>query len=420
MSRSEEILNQVFSNVVQNKCIIRDSEPLMEKFVPEAFPNRDDQIRSIAEAVSPVLIGRQPSNLSIYGKTGTGKTAVTRWVLSRLADKAKENSVSNLQICYVNYRILGGPYRIIVELCKQLGIDKINKIPCSGLALGELFDRFREGLDSQKKTIILVIDEVDWCIEKERGKPQGNNLLYDLNRIQLSQSKIVIIGIANRESKEWLDAGTLSTLKTEEVHFLPYNATEIGDILRQRANLALFGAVLDEGSINVCAALAAAEHGDARRALNLLRVAAELAIRRNNKSITEKHVRDAENSIDFDRVIQTLKDLPAHMKALIISVFAIGETKVVDSSQHTTGRLYETYSKLCKQMIMPPLTQRRVSQLINEMEAMGLIHAVSLNLGHYGRTKKITLGVAPSTIIIALEEHPVYGDIIRSHLPFYA
>jgi len=43
-----------------------------------------------------------------------------------------------------------------------------------------------------------------------------------------------------------------------------------------------------------------------------------------------------------------------------------------------------------------PLTQRRVSGLINELDSIGLLNTQLVNMGRYGRTKKIRLGVTPS------------------------
>jgi cell division control protein 6 len=134
---------------------------------------------------------------------------------------------------------------------------------------------FRRGLDVHKQFCIAVLDEVDALV-----KQKGDTLLYELTRINevLMHSKVALVGISNDlRFKEFLDPRVLSSLSEEEIVFTPYNAEELKDILQHRSNLAFNENVIDNGTLSLCAALAAAEHGDARRALDLLRVAGELA-----------------------------------------------------------------------------------------------------------------------------------------------
>ncbi|MCD6592982.1 cell division control protein Cdc6, partial [Candidatus Bathyarchaeota archaeon] len=135
---------------------------------------------------------------------------------------------------------------------------------------------------------------------------------------------------------------------------------------------------------------AAAEHGDARRALDLLRVAAELAEREGKSIISEDHVYQAQKRIEHDRVAETLKTLPIHSKIVLLSVFLISKHK---GKGLMTGDIYNVYCELCGEMNINPLTQRRVSGLINELDVMGLVNSRVVSLGRYGRSKKTTLGV---------------------------
>lgn len=149
------------------------------------------------------------------------------------------------------------------------------------------------------------------------------------------------------------------------------------------------GNVLLDGTIGLCSALAAAEHGDARRALDLLRVAGELAEREGSSKILEDHIRLAEKRIEHDRVLDALANLPPHSKIVLCSVYLLGKTK----TNCATGDIYEVYCELGELSGLAPLTQRRVSGLINELDVIGLLNARIVNMGRYGRTKKIRLGV---------------------------
>jgi cell division control protein 6 len=150
--------------------------------------------------------------------------------------------------------------------------------------------------------------------------------------------------------------------------------------------------VLSDSALSICSALAAAEHGDARRALDLLRVAGEVAERQGATVVTEEHVRQAEKHIEHNRVVESLKNLTLHSKLVLLSVYHLNK------SSATTGEIYDVYNELCGEMGSGLLTQRRLGTLINELDSMGLVNAKVVSMGRYGRTKKIRLEISRSLI----------------------
>jgi len=338
--------------------------------------------------LAPVLKGARASNIFIYGKTGTGKTAVVKYVLSQLSRKAKEFSLP-MKVCYVNCRLAGTEYRVLSSLCDSLDTS----VPFTGLSLGEVFDRFKSGLDARRLQLVAVLDEIDALI-----KTRGDLLLYELTRVNegLSCSKASLVGISNDlRFKEFLDPRVLSSLSEEEMVFRPYDANELQDILDDRAKRAFHSDVSVESAVRLCAALAAAEHGDARRALDLLRVAAQLAEREGTRQIAEEHVRQAERRIEHDRVFEALNHLPSHSKLVMCCAYTLSQ---VNARKAITGDIYEVYRELCAQCGVTPLTQRRVSGLINELDALGLLNTRVISMGRYGRTKKIGLGITADLV----------------------
>jgi len=381
-----DVLGYVFDSFLRGASIFTNREVLRHDYVPEALPHREEQVRFLGEMVAPVLKGERCSNVFLYGKTGTGKTAVMKYVLNKLRQKASEFG-SPVRVCYVNCRMAGTEYRVFSALCDALGVH----VPFTGLALGEVFDRFKRGLDAEKHVFIGVLDEVDALV-----KIRGDVLLYELTRINeaLRRSKTTLVGISNDlRFKEFLDPRVLSSLSEEEIVFKPYNAAELQDILFERARMAFHEKIVSEGAIGLCAALAAAEHGDARRALDLLRVAGELAEREGGPQVSEEHIKRAEKRIEHDRVTEALRNLPFHSKLVLCSVYLLCRSQV----QQVTGNIYSLYSELCGQVGVAPLTQRRVSGLINELDVIGVLNTQVVNMGRYGRTKKIRLGINPST-----------------------
>lgn len=400
------ILDDVFRRFVNNAYIFKDREVLRHDYLPDKLPHREDQIRLLGETVAPVLKGARCSNIFIYGKTGTGKTAVAKYVLSHLENKAKEFAAP-VKFSYINCRTAGSEYRVFASLCQSIGIS----VPFTGLSVGEVFDRFRAGLNACRIIFIIVLDEIDALIKK-----CGDGLLYELTRINenLSKSKVSLVGISNDlRLKEFLDPRVFSSLSEEEMVFRPYDASELRNILFERAKIAFCDGVLSEGALSLCAALAAAEHGDARRALDLLRVAGEVAERQGASVVAEEHVREAEKHIEHNRVTEALKNLTLHSKLVVLTVYHLSKANV---QRAITGEIYNVYCELCGELGLAPLTQRRLSTLINELDSMGLLNAKVTSMGRYGRTKKIGLEIARTLIKDVFSNDGRLGSLINYEL----
>jgi len=382
---SHSTIDGIFENFVKSAQLFRDREVLRHDYLPESLPHREEQIRLLGETVAPVLKDARCSNIFIYGKTGTGKTAVTKYVLGHLEAKAKEYGAP-VRFSYVNCRMTGSAYRVFASLTQSLGMS----VPFTGLSVGEVFDRFRGRLDSSRTNFIAVLDEIDALI-----KDRGDSVLYELTRINegLSKSKFSLIGISNDlRLKEFLDPRVFSSLSEEEIVFRPYDASELRNILLERSKLSFHEGSLSDAALSICSALAAAEHGDARRALDLLRVAGEVAERLGSKLVSEEHVREAEKHIEHDRVVEALKNLTLHSKLVLLSVYRLSK------SSATTGEIFDVYSQLCGELGSGILTQRRLGTLINELDSMGLVNAKVVSMGRYGRTKKIRLEISRTLV----------------------
>ncbi len=396
------ILDDVFSNFMNNTKVFKDREILRHDYLPDRLPHREEQITQLGEAVAPVLKGARSSNIFIYGKTGTGKTAVTKYVLGHLEFKAKEYNAP-IRVCYINCQLVGSEYRVFASLCQSLGLS----VPFTGLSVGEVFERFRTSLDISGVIFIIILDEVDVLI-----KNRGDGLLYELTRINetLHNSKVSVVGISNDlRLKEFLDPRVLSSLSEEEMVFRPYDAGELMNILLERAISAFYEGVLTDSALKLCSALAAAEHGDARRALDLLRVAGEVAERSGVNTVIEAHVREAEKHIEHNRVVEALQNLTLHSKLVLLSVYKLNRE---GGRRAIAGEIYEVYNEICAELGLTSLTQRRLCSLINELDSMGLVNAKVISMGRYGRTKKISLEIARNILRDVFESDSRIGRLV--------
>ncbi len=389
----QKTIHDIFKDAINSKPIFKDKSVLTINFTPQNIMHRDSFIYTLSKILAVSLKGDKPSNVFIYGPTGTGKTLVTTFVLKELKKAADDNG-SNLTYVYVNSnlkRVADTEYRLLSYIANELG----ESIPFTGLPTDVVYDRFFKKLKEIGGVVILAIDEIDILVEKI-----GDRFLYTLTRINQELEGVVVslIGISNNLSfTEHLDARVKSSLSEEEIWFTPYNALQLRDILNERAKLAFNEGKINEAVINKCAALAAQEHGDARKALDLLRVAGEIAERLNAEKVLEEHVDMAEKKIDYDRIFEAVKTLPKHSNFVLYAIIEL--LKENDNSKVLTGDVYNTYSDICKRNKIKPLTQRRVSDIISELDVLGIINAKVISHGRYGRTREITFSNSLDTYL---------------------
>ncbi|GAB6147812.1 ORC1-type DNA replication protein [Stetteria hydrogenophila] len=396
-------IDDIFERSVKSR-IFKRREVLMPDYVPEVLPHREAEIRRLAATLAPALRGERPNNVFIYGLTGTGKTAVTRFVLKKLEEKAGELRVPVRGI-YVNCRHRDTPYRVLADIAESLEV----RVPFTGLSTGEVFSRLVKKLRGRAGVLIVVLDEIDFLVKRH-----GDDVLYKLTRINEmldGGSKVSIIGITNSvRFVESLDPRVKSSLSEEEMVFPPYTAEQIRDILEARAEEAFQPGVLDDDVIPLCAALAAREHGDARRALDLLRVAGEIAERRGLDRVTRSHVMEARNEIERDRVADVVRSLPLHGKLVLASI-----VMATGGGRHytTTGEVYDLYLQLTSSINIEKVTFRRVSGIIGELDMLGLIVGRVTSRGRYGKTRVIELASDAEAIIEALSEDPMLDGVLE-------
>jgi len=382
-------LTKFFENYLNTALIFDNKKSLQSNYTPETIPHRDEQIEQLAGILAPALRTEKPSNIFLYGKTGTGKTCVTQYVMGQILNLSKEKKLE-LKYYYLNCKlkkVADTEYRLMAQLCRAFG----KEVPATGLPTEEIYRIFIEAIDNQKQLIILVLDEIDQLVTKA-----GDGILYNLTRLnsELKKCEFSIIGISNDLMfTDNLDPRIKSSLSEEELVFPPYNALQLQDILRQRSEVAFKKNVIEEGVVEKCAAYAAREHGDARRALELLRVAGELAERNNSNKIKLEHLDQAEDKIERDRILDIVKTQPKQFQIALYSILNVCK----DDEKIFTGDVYDHYKKTCNKVSIKPLTQRRLSDIIQEFDMLGIINAKVISKGRYGRTREIKIAIHPST-----------------------
>ncbi|PSQ02051.1 cell division control protein Cdc6 [Halobacteriales archaeon QS_5_70_17] len=434
---TDEASPGLFDDLLSGEPIFENKEVLRPSYTPRKLPHREEQINNMATILVTALRGDTPSNILIYGKTGTGKTASAKFVSEELESTSQKYEVP-CDVQYINCEVTDTQYRVLAQLANtyieqnralieedlerlrglrsdleergpsaladtefedaddlaarietlETDLEEAEPVPMTGWPTDRVYSTFFEAVDYRERVVVIMLDEIDKLVEKS-----GDDTLYNLSRMnsELENSRVSIMGISNDlKFTDFLDPRVKSSLGEEEIVFPPYDATQLKDILQHRSEIAFKDDTLSEDVIPLCAAFAAQEHGDARRALDLLRTAGELAERGRTERINEEHVRRAQEKIELDRVVEVVRTLPTQSKLVLYAVILLEDNGVHNIN---TGEVFNIYKRLCEEIDMDVLTQRRVTDLISELDMLGIVNAVVVSKGRYGRTKEMSLSV---------------------------
>ena len=377
-------LTTYFENFTKNTSIFINKRILQSNYIPKLIIHRDEQIEQISKILAPCLKLEKPSNILLYGKTGTGKTVTIKHITNQLLQVAERKQCA-VKVLYINCklkRVADTEYRLIAQLARDLN----RAVPATGLPTDEVYKIFYSAIDGQEQIILLILDEIDHLIKKAEDE-----ILYNLTRIneELKHAQVTIIGISNdAKFLDNLDPRVRSSLSEEGIVFPPYNALQIKDILYERTQQAFRAVVVESGVIEKCAAYAARDHGDARRAIELLRVAGELAERNGHWAVKIEHIDEAEEKIERDYIIEIVSTQPKQYQCVIYTIFSLLKFR---NEPILTGEVYEVYKKMCGRVGLRPLTQRRVSDILAELDMLGIINGKVISKGRHGRTREIQL-----------------------------
>ena len=403
-----ESKSNIFDSLSHDERIFKNREALSSTYIPKHFPHREEEIGNIANILKPALNGSRPSNILIYGQTGTGKTAVAKFICDQITAKAK-NDDKKIHTAYINCKQTNTTYSILSNIGKAYSKEWEEEIPIAGWRIDKVYAEVKQKAKENGGIVILVLDEIDALVTKA-----GDDILYHLTSLNsdLENSKISIIGISNDvKFTSWLDPRVKSRLGEESLAFAPYNAPQIEEILYERSKIAFKENVVEPLVVSYCSSKAAQEHGDVRKALDLLRISAELADREEREIVTARYVNLAQNVMENDQVKNIISTLPIQNKATFASIIVNQGSR--KNGQQTTGEVYETYSRICNIFKLEVLTQRRISNLISELDMQGLIHAKTVSHGRQGRTKYISLAIEENQLKVVMKNDSFFADILE-------
>ncbi|ELZ74710.1 orc1/cdc6 family replication initiation protein [Haloferax larsenii] len=378
--------------------IFTNKDALGESYKPERIQERDDEISEYMDALQPVVDGWEPNNVFLYGNTGVGKTAVTEFLLEMLLEDVSQYDDVDLSVISINCKTLNSSYQVAVELVNELRPPGA-EISSTGYPQQTVFKKLFQELDDVGGTILIVLDEVDSIGERDE-------LLYELPRARsngkLEAAKVGLVGISNDfKFHDQLDPRVQDTLCERELHFPPYQAPELQNILESRADVAIAEGACEEGVLNLCAALAARDSGSARQALDLLRLAGEHAENNDDSQITLDHVDIARQKLEQERVVEGMRELTENGHFALLAVVS---KAAHDETPCRMRDLYQEYLRLCNSAGIDPLAQRSVHNHLSDLRMLGILSAEENRTGSRGNYYSYALDVPFSSAMEALSD----------------
>ena len=396
-------VDELIAKAEMGVSLFADRDVLHHSHIPNTIQHRDAEQTQVTESLLPIIRGSRPSNLLVYGKPGTGKTLVVRKVILKIQESVKRRNFP-IKLVYTNAKVETTLYGLLVSFGRQLEMDD-KELPWTGISISSLFTRILSKIQRDSTNVVLVIDEIDFLAKiVSKG---SKDILYHITRAneRLQSGSLTFVGISNNLTfKDILDPRVISSLSEEEIVFPNYTIEQLRTIILERIRAAFNPGVVEESASNLCATLAGREHGDARRAIDLIRVAGEIAERDQSTSVIGDHVHAAFEKIEEDKETTAIKSYPLHEKLVLAAVMR--------ANGSTTGGIYNTYKELCRGVRQKELTQRRITQMLSEIEMSGLISGRLVHQGVHGNTKKFKLTISPDLVRNTLRQDATFEEMV--------
>jgi len=330
---------------------------------------RDDEISQLATAVNPAIFGQSPSNVLIYGKTGTGKSLCAKYVSRRLVETASDEGVT-ATFAYVDCAqdtTETQAVQTIADSVNDVTETEIN-VPDKGLSTSTYYKRLWRILDQRFDVVVIILDEID--------KLSDDDILMQLSRAgeagKITDCKLGVLGISNKiQYKDRMDERVKSSLCEREFVFPPYDANQLRNIMQARSD-AFRDGVLEPSTIPRAAALAAREHGDARKAIDILRYAGEIAQSNGSTTVREQFVTQARQRAETDRFRELIRGSTPHSR-YVLQALAVLSLSNDGQEGFRTSRVYDIYENICRQEGSDSLSLRRVRDLLKEHAFLDII-----------------------------------------------
>jgi cell division control protein 6 len=377
---------EIRKKIEQKNSVFAQKRYLDSMFLPSKIIGRQIESEKLLSSIMSLKDGFIVPFISVYGRSGSGKSTVVKFVCENLLDL--------ISFRFVNLRKAKTVFGCANMILGNLDGESLS----SAQGLNKAVDCMQSQIESilmqeEKKYFVLVLDEYDVIFSDTRSNP--SDFVYKLLQMEENLRErgiwMCIITISNNALQEYdLDDRVKSRMGSSDIHFMPYSEDNVFGILQDRAKK-VFKIKIDGDVLKYCAKLASSDHGDARRALDLLRTAGEIC----DGKIKNNDVENAQKLIQKDRVDEIVSNASYHMRCVVGAIVSLAIVK--EQSWGATSNIFKKYADIVSKD-HTPLKYRRVSDLLVELENTGILVSRAYSRGRNGYGKEYKLKVDPSLV----------------------
>jgi archaeal cell division control protein 6 len=396
-------LKRISAEVERENELFANKTFLDNLTLPSQIIGREKRSKDLVRFLLGYKQGLVVPFVSVYGRSGSGKSTLVKFICENLDDE-------NISYAFVNLRKVRTVFGCANLILTEVGQPSLKSAQGINTAIEHISNGIEQRLSNNSnknknnksgnntaKLFILVLDEFDVLLHDKRGKP--SDFIYKLlvmeEKLREKGYLMCIVAISNNVMSDYeIDDRVRSRIGTSEVFFEPYTQQAVLAILKDRAAKA-FSQPVDSEILQYCADQSSQQHGDARRAIDLLRVAAEIAGKKGER-LSKMHIDAAMEQLQRDRVSTTLSSASFHLKLAATALARI--SYLTQEVWHSTSTVYNQYRLILEDGTTKPLTYRRIAELLTELENMGLVISYTSSKGRHGHGTQYKLVVPPEAI----------------------
>lgn len=355
--------------------------------VPNSIVGRETESKKLVDYLLSYEKGLVVPLVSIYGRSGSGKSTIVKFVCENL----------DLDFCYVNFRKAKTVFGCINLILSEMGHPNLKNAQGINSAFLILERLIKETLEKSGNSLfVLCLDEFDTLFYDKRGKPSDfvYKLVVLVEKLRTLKKHMCIITISNKVLSEFnLDDRVISRIGASEIYFDSYSQSDVLKIIRNRAKKS-FLKKIDDDVLQHCANISSEEHGDARRAIDLLRTSGEIA-GIENKKISKRHIDEAVSQLQKNQITTIISGGSYHFRLACAALSRL--TYVNDEGWHSTSDLFKQYQQIISSDTRQ-ISYRRFSEMLVELVNSGIAVSKTESRGRHGYGSQFKLSVDPDLI----------------------
>jgi len=411
ISIRDRLQTESSGGVFANKDLVR-SDTIIDE---DRIVGRDDQLGRVVDNLKPVLQNEGIPDMLLSGPSGTGKSLIIHAVCKQIVELC-ESQGKTFGVLSINCE---GPktadravYRLVKAAANDLGVDP--GVPQTGVSTDQKLERLYELMREYYDGVIFILDEID-MLEGPYQEAEYNSLIYQLSRARKLadfDGPISLTTITNyADFMKDLNSRAQSSYNPDDIFFDDYDANQLRSILRNRQDAFKPDSLADD-VVPLVAAFGSQTHGDARKAIDLLRWAGELAERRGADTVIETDVRDAQEKYTENRKLRHISGISTQKKLSIYAVAATANYAREHPEWIPAGPAFKTYQFIADTMDADQYSRETFVNHVTEQSTYGVLDFERRGKGRgRGVHMYFSLSEDPETIMETIREDSRFEDL---------